>query len=83
MLYYPAKNWPSRGGGIGRRAGLKIRWWQHREGSSPSLGTIKSRYKVGMSFEAQQYKILFSQTIIILKPSSWQEKYLFRLTMNT
>ncbi|ACJ18463.1 hypothetical protein CbuG_1126 [Coxiella burnetii CbuG_Q212] len=33
--------------------------------------------------EAQQYKILFSQTIIILKPSSWQEKYLFRLTMNT
>lgn len=29
----------SRGGEIGRRARLKIWWWQHRVGSSPTLGT--------------------------------------------
>lgn len=23
----------------GRRCGLKIRWWQHRVGSSPTIGT--------------------------------------------
>ena len=28
--------------GIGRRAGLKIPWWQHRIGSTPIAGTIKS-----------------------------------------
>ena len=28
-----------RGGGTGRRAGLKIRWWRHRVGSIPTLGT--------------------------------------------
>jgi hypothetical protein len=28
-----------RGGGTGRRAGLKIQCWQQREGSSPSPGT--------------------------------------------
>lgn len=28
-----------RDGGIGRRAGLKIPWWQHRVGSIPTLGT--------------------------------------------
>ena len=27
------------GGGIGRRVGLKIRWWRHRAGSSPAPGT--------------------------------------------
>ncbi len=32
-----------RGGGIGRRAGLKIRCPQGREGSSPSLGTFRDR----------------------------------------
>ena len=26
--------------GIGRRAGLKIPWWQHRMGSTPIAGTI-------------------------------------------
>ena len=26
--------------GIGRRAGLKIPWWQHRIGSTPIAGTI-------------------------------------------
>ena len=25
--------------GIGRRDGLKIRWWRHRAGSSPATGT--------------------------------------------
>ena len=29
----------SRDGGIGRRAGLKIRWGSPRVGSSPTLGT--------------------------------------------
>jgi hypothetical protein len=33
----------SRGGGIGRRAGLKIRWAYAREGSSPSLGTTENK----------------------------------------
>jgi hypothetical protein len=28
-----------RGGGIGRRSGLKIRWLKGHEGSSPSPGT--------------------------------------------
>ena len=29
--------------GIGRRDGLKIRWWQHRVGSSPTTGTSSSQ----------------------------------------
>ena len=29
----------SRCDGIGRRDGLKIRWWQHRAGSTPATGT--------------------------------------------
>ena len=29
--------------GIGRRDGFKIRWWQHRVGSSPTTGTIKAK----------------------------------------
>ena len=32
---------PCRCDGIGRRDGLKIRWWRHRVGSSPTTGTIK------------------------------------------
>ena len=31
-----------RDGGIGRRAGLKIQFWQQSEGSSPSPGTTTS-----------------------------------------
>ena len=27
-------------GGIGRRKGLKIPWWQHRAGSSPATSSI-------------------------------------------
>ena len=34
-----------RGGGIGRRAGFKIRCWQQRVGSSPTLGTKNFPYK--------------------------------------
>src|SRR4030043_311663 len=30
-----------RSGGIGRRSGLKIRRWQHHEGSSPSFGKTR------------------------------------------
>ena len=29
--------------GIGRRDGLKIRWWRHRAGSTPATGTTSSR----------------------------------------
>ena len=31
--------------GIGRRAGLKIPWWQHRMGSTPIAGTISKESK--------------------------------------
>ena len=30
--------------GIGRRAGFKIQWWQHRVGSTPTTGTKKCPY---------------------------------------
>ena len=30
-----------RRGGTGRRAGLKILWWQHRTGSIPVAGIVK------------------------------------------
>ena len=35
----PLLNQCCRGGETGRRARLKIWWWQHRVGSSPTLGT--------------------------------------------
>ncbi len=31
-----------RSGGTGRRTGFKIQRWQHREGSTPSFGTISN-----------------------------------------
>ena len=36
MLHLAAR----RRDGIGRRAGLKIPWWQHRMGSTPIAGTM-------------------------------------------
>ena len=33
-----------RCGGIGRRAGLKIQWWQHRVGSTPTDGIKRLWY---------------------------------------
>ena len=39
-VYYTGK---CRCVGIGRRSGLKIHRWQHRAGSSPATGTIKSK----------------------------------------
>ena len=33
-----------RSDGIGRRAGLKIPWWQHRMGSTPIAGTKNAIY---------------------------------------
>ena len=33
----------SRCVGIGRRGGLKIRWWRHRAGSTPATGTKKKK----------------------------------------
>ena len=35
----------SRCDGIGRRAGLKIQWWQHRIGSTPITGTTPAASK--------------------------------------
>ena len=34
---------PRRYDGIGRRDGLKIRWWRHRVGSSPTTGTTSEQ----------------------------------------
>lgn len=39
-LYLPPLSRRSRCGGTGRRAGLKIRFWQQSVGSIPSTGTI-------------------------------------------
>ena len=36
----------------GRRCGLKIRWWQHRVGSSPTIGTNK---KDAISFDIASF----------------------------
>ena len=33
--------------GIGRRAGLKIRWWRHRTGSTPVTGTNTPFFRTG------------------------------------
>src|SRR5262249_24122928 len=40
--FAPGTAAPCRDGGIGRRAGLKIQFWQQSEGSSPSPGTTVS-----------------------------------------
>ena len=52
--------------GIGRRAGLKIPWWQHRVGSTPTTGTIQ-KIKGVISFDSSlnffinmARKVLFS-----------------------
>ena len=38
-----------RSGGTGRRAGLKIRWGQPHEGSTPSSGTISEKSNTGQA----------------------------------
>ena len=40
LLLHPSSR---PGGGIGRRAGLKIQFWQQSVGSSPTFGTISRR----------------------------------------
>ena len=42
-MTYGTLNKPSRSGGIGRRAGLKIRRGNTRAGSTPAFGTKKKR----------------------------------------
>ena len=42
-IFYPV----SRSGGIGRRAGFKIQWWQHRAGSIPAFGTKRAGLRLG------------------------------------
>src|SRR6202034_3983503 len=37
---------PRPDGGIGRRAGFRYQWWQHRGGSSPFLGSWNFGAKV-------------------------------------
>ena len=39
-----------RRGGTGRRAGLKILWWQHRTGSIPVAGIAKSIEETQIAF---------------------------------
>ncbi len=39
-----------RCGGIGRRAGLKIQWWQHRVGSTPTDGITEKQYHDDTAF---------------------------------
>ena len=48
-----------RCGGIGRRAGLKIPWWQHRVGSSPTTGISMKRHciRCSVSFFVYIYDI--------------------------
>ena len=58
LWYY---NWViCRCGGIGRRAGLKIPWWQHRVGSTPTIGTTSlvssNVYKVFLLFRQNVFK---------------------------
>src|SRR5215211_4087005 len=48
---------PRRSGGIGRRAGLKIRWVQARVGSSPTSGTAKKYLQIA-HFSYRQRKAL-------------------------
>ena len=48
--------WACRCDGIGRRDGLKIRWWQHRVGSSPTTGTTKE-----VTFVYQKLLLFFIQ----------------------
>ncbi len=57
----PSSPHTSRGGGIGRRTGLKIPRWQQREGSIPSLGTITFG---------------FFQCLEVLKSTNWCLKLL-------
>ena len=48
--------------GIGRRDGLKIRWWRHRVGSSPTTGTSSSqalyRLRRAFSFHCKAHRAL-------------------------
>ena len=46
--------------GIGRRDGLKIRWWRHRVGSSPTTGTSSSQasYRLRRAFYAPHQKLI-------------------------
>ena len=43
----------SRSGETGRRSGLKIRRWQHHEGSSPSFGKVITSYRI-RGYDKQQ-----------------------------
>ena len=42
--------WRRRDGGIGRRAGLKIRFWRQSVGSSPSPGTTATKHAVRRAY---------------------------------
>ena len=61
--------------GIGRRDGLKIRWWQHRVGSTPTTGTKK---EVRMSAENP----VFMWTFAILSRLIWWALLCFNILNN-
>ena len=53
-----------RDGGIGRRSGLKIRRWRHREGSTPSPGIV---FKFGARFISEMVSESFRLRILPFK----------------
>ena len=48
QIRYNSRCLTGRCDGIGRRAGLKIPWWRHRVGSSPTTGTKKGKGPLGL-----------------------------------
>ena len=46
-----------RRGGTGRRAGLKILWWQHRTGSIPVVGTAYTGSSALVNYRAGLFAI--------------------------
>ena len=61
--------WPRPDGGIGRRAGFRYQWWQHRGGSSPFLGSMlllfakSSIARVTVSFRTLCKRLFFDASL--------------------
>ena len=65
-----------RGGGIGRRAGLKNRWWQHRAGSTPAPGTT-IKHLWGRSFNEKKVQTLGDKEFVRFTPHRFPEWFNF------
>ena len=70
--------------GIGRRDGLKIRWWRHRVGSSPTTGTKQAprcmgrRFWLSKKWLAPLFRGFHSSLAPTARPGSYAEKPLLR-----